>query len=366
MTKPLTVLCVNGESDPAETGSFIEMHKRGVDITVITWPDTFNYDALIKAGVPTIPYKLKGKISRPCIRFIRAELQRKPYDVLHMLDKRATMNGIWASWGMNVKLVAYRGIVGNLSYFDPQSWLYLLNPRIDRIICVCEAIRQYMLGLGVPGLRLGRDVPVTIHKGHNPDWYQPPYEDLGQFGIPADAFVVACTARGVPRKGVPVLLEAINRLPPGLNIHFLLAGTNMDNPEHRKLVANNTYADNIHLHGFLKRMPWILPNCHVAVLPSLRREGLPRGIIEAMIGGAVPIVTDSGGSPELIEEGMSGYIVPPGESQPITDKILALIEDRNLHARLSRGAQQRIRNDFKVEDTAIKTMALYQEVIASR
>ena len=53
MTKPLTVLCVNGESDPAETGSFIEMYKAGVDITVITWPTTFNYDALIKAGVPT-------------------------------------------------------------------------------------------------------------------------------------------------------------------------------------------------------------------------------------------------------------------------------------------------------------------------
>jgi len=363
MSRPLTVLCVNGESDPAETGSFIEMHKRGVDITVITWPGTFNYDALLAAGVPTIPYVLKAKISRPCIRFIRNELQRKRYDVLHMLDKRATMNGIWASWGMDVKLVAYRGIVGNLSYLDPLSWLYLLNPRIDRIICVCEAIRCYLLNLGVPGIRMGRDVPVTIHKGHNPDWYQPPFEDLGQFGIPEGAFVVACTARGVPRKGVPVLLDAIDRLPPGLDIHFLLAGTDMDNPLHQKLAGANTYADNIHLHGFLKRMPWILPNCHVAVLPSLRREGLPRGIIEAMIGGAVPIVTDSGGSPELIEEGQSGYIVPPGESQPITDRILALYEDRALHARLSEGARKRIQNDFKVEDTAKKTIALYRDVL---
>ncbi len=357
------MLCVNGESDPAETGSFIEMHKRGVDITVITWPDTFNYDALLAAGVPTIPYVLKAKISRPCIRFIRDELQRKRYDVLHMLDKRATMNGIWASWGMDVNLVAYRGIVGNLSYLDPLSWLYLLNPRIDRIICVCEAIRRYLLNLGVPGIRMGRDVPVTIHKGHNPDWYQPPFEDLGQFGIPEDAFVVACTARGVPRKGVPVLLDAIDRLPPGLDIHFLLAGTDMDNPRHQKLAGANTYADNIHLHGFLERMPWILPNCHVAVLPSLRREGLPRGIIEAMIGGAVPIVTDSGGSPELIEEGQSGFIVPPGESQPITDRILALYEDRALHARLSEGARKRIRNDFKVEDTAEKTISLYRDML---
>ena len=54
MNKPLRILAVNGESDPAETGSFIEMRKGGVDITVITWPGTFNHDRLIEAGVPTI------------------------------------------------------------------------------------------------------------------------------------------------------------------------------------------------------------------------------------------------------------------------------------------------------------------------
>jgi glycosyltransferase involved in cell wall biosynthesis len=366
LTKPLTVLAVNGESDPAETGSFIEMHRRGVDIKVITWPDTFNHEALVEAGVPTIPYVLRGKISKPCIELIRTELKRKPYDILHMLDKRATMNGLWASLGIDVKLVAYRGIVGNLSYFDPLSWLFLLNPRIDRIICVCEAVRQYLLGLGMPGIRLRREVPVTIHKGHNPDWYQPPYEDLAQFGIPPDAFVVACTARGVPRKGIPVLLEAIDALPAGLNMHFLLAGTLMDNPTHRKLVEANQYRDNIHLFGFLKRMPWILPNCDLAVLPSLRREGLPRGIIEAMIGGAVPIVTDSGGSPELVEHGTSGFVVPPGESKPIRDRMLQLYEDAPLKSRMSDAARARILNDFTVEKTADQTIALFESLLDQR
>jgi len=357
------VLCVNGESDPAETGSFIEMHRRGIDIKVITWPDTFNFDALQAANVPTIPYRLKGKLNREGIAVIRGELERKHYDVLHMLDKRGTMNGLRAAKGIDTRLVAYRGIVGNLSYLDPQSWLYLLNPRIDRIICVCEAIRQYLLNLGIPGCRLGRDVPVTIHKGHDPSWYQPPFEDLGQFGIPDGAFVVACTARGVPRKGVPVLLNAIDQLPEGLNIHFLLAGTQMDNAEHQRLVAGNRYAENIHLHGFLKRMPWILPNCDVAVLPSLRREGLPRGIIEAMIGGAVPIVTDSGGSPELIVENECGYVVPPGEAKPIMEKILLLYQDRELRNRLGEAARRRIENDFTVEQTARQTIALYESLL---
>ena len=361
--RPIRVLCINGQSDPAETGSFIEMHRMGIDITVITWPGTVNHDALVAAGVPVIPYVLKWKLSLPCIRFIRAELKRKQYDVIHMLDKRATMNGLMASIGMDIKLVAYRGIIGNLAYWSPMSWLYLLNPRLDRIICVCDAIRRYLLDLGVPGMRLRRNVPVTIHKGHRPELYEGDAEDLKQFGIPDDSFVVACTLRAVPRKGVPVFIEAIDGLPPGLNIHFLMAGTIMDSPLHRELVAKNSYAENIHLYGFLERMPWILKGVDVSVLPSLKREGLSRAMLEAMIAGVVPIVTNSGGSPELIEKDVSGFVVEPGDPVAIREKILELYNDRDMHARMSAAAKQRVLTDFTIEKTARETIAVYEDML---
>jgi len=361
--KPIRVLCINGQSDPAETGSFIEMHRQGIDITVMTWPGTFNHDALIEAGVPTITHVLKWKISVPCIRFIRRELKRGQYDVLHMLDKRATMNGLFASIGIDIKLVAYRGIIGNLAYWSPQSWLYLLNPRLDRIICVCDAIRRSLLDLGMPGMRMRRDVPVTIHKGHRPELYDGEPEDLKQFGIPDGAFVVACTARAVPRKGIPVLIEAIDGLPPGLNIHVLLAGTKMDSDLHKQLVARNSYAGNIHLNGFLQRMPWILKSVDVAVLPSLKREGLPRAMLEAMIAGVVPIVTNSGGSPELVERDVSGFVVEPGDPAAIREKILALYNDRNMRERMGAAAKIRVRENFTIEKTALETIAVYRDML---
>ena len=84
-----------------------------------------------------------------------------------------------------------------------------------------------------------------------------------------------------------------------------------------------------------------------------------------MIGGAVPIVTDSGGSPELIEEGKSGFVVPPGQAQPMTDRILQLYENRDVHSSMSKAAHERIRDNFKVEDTATKTMALYEDMLES-
>ena len=363
MAERISVLAINGESDPAETGSFIEMHRMGIDITVMTWPDTVTHRTLEDAGVPVVPYYLKWKLSPPGIRFIRKELKRKKYDVLHMLDKRSTMNGLMASIGIDIKLVAYRGIIGNLAYWSPQSWLYLLNPRIDRIICVCEAIRRYFLDLGMLGLRLRRDVPVTVHKGHDPKLYEGEGEDLQQFGIPLDTLVVACTLRAVPRKGVPVLIEAIDGLPPGLNIHFLLSGPNMDSPLHKDLVAKNSYRENIHIFGWLDRMPWILKNVDIAVLPSLKREGLPRAMLEAMLGGAVPIVTTAGGSPELVEKDISGFVVEPGDPAAIREKLLELYNDREMLARMSVAAEQRVLTDFTIEKTARETIAVYKDML---
>ena len=75
--RPIRVLCINGESDPAETGSFIEMHRMGIDITVMTWPGTVNHKALVAAGVQTKTNDLKWKLSPPCFRLIRVELKRK-------------------------------------------------------------------------------------------------------------------------------------------------------------------------------------------------------------------------------------------------------------------------------------------------
>ena len=120
----------------------------------------------------------------------------------------------------------------------------------------------------------------------------------------------------------------------------------MDSPQHKKLVAKNSYADNIHLFGFLKRMPWILKSVDVSVLPSLKREGLPRAMLEAMIAGVVPIVTNAGGSPELVEQDVSGFVVEPGDPVAIREKILQLYNDREMLARMSAAAKQRVPDEF--------------------
>jgi glycosyltransferase involved in cell wall biosynthesis len=100
-----------------------------------------------------------------------------------------------------------------------------------------------------------------------------------------------------------------------------------------------------------------------ALAISLKREGLPRAILEAMIAGVVPIVTNSGGSPELVENGISGFVVEPGDPVAIREKILELYENRDQLAEMSAAATQRILTEFTVEKTARETIAVYQDML---
>jgi glycosyltransferase involved in cell wall biosynthesis len=113
-------------------------------------------------------------------------------------------------------------------------------------------------------------------------------------------------------------------------------------------------------------MPWILKGVDVTVLPSLKREGLPRAILEAMIAGVVPIVTNSGGSPELVVNDVSGFVVEPGDPVAIREKILALYHDRELLKRMSAAARQRVLTDFTIEKTARETIAVYQDLLGNQ
>jgi len=360
----MQVLCITGHSDRPEAETFIGLKKEGVDIHVLCPRSAPHLGRLADAGVSVTPFELKHRIDLEGIRTIRAILLKNKVSILHLFNNKAVSNGIVAARKLPVKLIAYRGIVANVSYFNPMSWLTYLNPNVDRIICVAEAVRRYLLDMRLLWLKVPPSRPVTIYKGHSLDWYQDTPADLTGFGIPKDTFVVGCTANMRPRKGIHVLIDASNHLPQGLPVHFLLIG-HMDSSKLLKQIKSSPYKDNIHLAGFQKDAPALQAACNTVVLPALRREGLPKVVIEAMAYGVAPIVTNSGGSPELIENNKSGLIVPPGNAAAIAEAILMLFEDPSLCKELGVKAKARIASHFNIEDTVKKTKELYQSLLAS-
>jgi len=361
-SRPIKVLCVTEGGDRPTVASFIGLRKTGIDLTVVCPRSKDSFRELTEAGVPMLDFELRGRFDASGARLLRDELQRRRYDILHVFNNKALQNGLVASRGINVRIVAYRGIVGNVSFLDPISWLRFLNSRVDRIICVADAIRDYFLQMRPAFLRLPPERLVTIHKGHSVEWYQDDPVDLSEFGIPPSAFVIGCVANIRPRKGIKYLVDAMAKLPEEWKVHLLLVG-NMDAASLDRQISASPVANRIHRTGTRLDAPALSAACNVFVMPSIRREGLARALIEAMAYGIPPIVTDCGGSPELVIDGKCGLVVPVRDSNAISAAITRLHQDDALRQRLGDSAKRRIAEDFRVEDTIDQTIALYQDLM---
>lgn len=356
----MKVLCITEDLDRPTTALFIGLRAAGVDVRVSCPAGSANRQLLSEAGVPLREFNFTRKVDRPGIERLRRELQ-EGYDILHLFSNKAVQNGLIAARGSSVRIVAYRGIVGNVSFFSPVSWMRFLNPRIDRIVCVAEAVRQYFLNMRPKFLRMPPERPVTIHKGHSLEWYVAEPADLQAIGLPRDAWTITCVANYRPRKGIEVLVEAVARLPAECNAHLLLIG-NMDSTKLDRVIGKSGIAERIHKLGFRADAPAITAASDVFVLPSVKREGLARSLIEAMAYGIAPIVTDCGGSPELVRHLECGLVVPVSNRGALTDAILKLYRDPELRDRLGAAARQRIASDFRIETTIEKTLMLYREL----
>lgn len=359
----MKVLCITENSDRPEAETFIGLKKKGVYITVICPNSAPHFNRLTNAGIDVVDYKFKSRIDRSGIKKIRNIINSKQIDILHMFNNKAVSNGLLAAIGLPVKTIAYRGIVANVSFFDPASWMTYLNPKVDRIVCVANAIRDYFHNMSFLGFGLNKDKIITIYKGHDLSWYQDTPADLKQFDIPDNAFVVGCIANNRPRKGIQYLIDATNYLPTDSNIHILLIG-NMDSGDLLKKIKNSQNRDKIHLTGFRTDAPSIVAACDADILPAIKREGLPKAVIEAMVYKVPPIVTDSGGSPELIIQNESGIIIPPADSKAIADAIMYLYEHPEERIQMGEQAQIRIRDYFKNSTTIEKTLDLYKELLS--
>jgi glycosyltransferase involved in cell wall biosynthesis len=333
-----------------------------VDLTVVCPPHTDARGVLAAAGVKLLDLKLGGLRDRAGTQRLRAELVSGRYDILHVFSNRPLESGIAATRGLPVKLVAYRGIVGNVSFFSPISWLRFLNPRIDRIVCVCNAVRDFFLTMRPAFLRMPPERPVTIYKGHSLDWYTAEPGDLRELGIPAGSFVAVCVANYRPRKGIEVLVDALAELPRDWPVHVLLVGR-MDSARLAAKVAASPVKDRIHLAGHRSDAPALVAACDVFVLPSVKREGLARSLIEAMAYRVTPIVTRSGGSPEVVVDGESGLVVPVRNAKAIAQAMRQLYENPDLRGRMGAAARERIGAHFRIDRTIERTLALYRELL---
>ena len=358
------VLCITDRSDLPETELFIRLKKIGVDIEVACNPTGRYHERLEKSGITFYKLILKSRFSPTGIRSIKKILNRKTYDIIYCFNNKATSNLILSIRGRKVKVVTYRGTVGNISFFSPASWTTHLNPHVDRIMCVSRAVRDHLNDMRWMGMEFKSGRAVAIYKGHDLEWYQDKPADLTEFGISKDDFVATFAGRNRPHKGAHVIIESTQWIPPEIPVHFILMGKISENKKLLRQIADSPIRDRIHLPGFRNDAPAVIAAGDTFLMPSTKREGLSRAVIEAMAYGIPPIVTDVGGLPELVKDHESGYVIAPNDPQTLAQRIINLYENPDTKKRLGKNARQRIDTCFNINTTVEKTRQVFEELMA--
>lgn len=360
------VLCITDRSDLPETELFIGLKNAGVDISVICNPTGKYYDRLIRSGISAYDLILNTRFSLSGIQYLKRHFQKHPYDILYCFNNKAASNAIIATRGMNFKIATYRGTVGNISFASPSSLTTHLHPRVNRIVCVSNAVRDHIIQMNFWGKKIPADHVVAIYKGHDISWYRQPAADLSEFKLPKNAFVVTFAGRNRPHKGINYLIDSARYLPTEAPIYFLLLGSLEDDKKLRAKINSSPFKKNIILAGFRKNAPAIFAASDAFIMPSTKREGLSRAVIEAMSSETVPIVTNVGGLPELVIDGECGFIIPPENAKAIADAIMKLVTNPDKKHQMAIAARDRIKNDFNIETTVANTKKMFEGMLPNK
>jgi glycosyltransferase involved in cell wall biosynthesis len=183
---------------------------------------------------------------------------------------------------------------------------------------------------------------------------------------PADAKTVAMVASLTRKKDHGTFLAAasmVSARAPGTR--FLAVG---DGPLRAALVetANDLGMDGPAVFvGESSDTAGILAGVDVSVLTSVK-EGCSNVILESMAAGRPVVVTDVGGNAELVEDGVTGYVVPAGDPEAVARRILDLLGDDDLREAMGRAGRQRVVEEFAVGLMVEKTVEFYLELLRER
>lgn len=257
----------------------------------------------------------------------------------------------------------------------------LLEPKVKeaRFVRAISRFNRVYLERLYPAARSPDEGPekvTVIHMGIEPERYEPPddppYDDrrddglMGETGISlGDPARLLCVAALKPYKGLPVLLAACEALVrDGRDVVCEVVG---EGPDRRALereirhrgLSGEGQRERVRLVGALpqEEVARRLARTDVFVLPSVvakdgQMEGLPVVLMEALAARRPTVATRLSGIPELVEDGVTGLLVDPGDPQALATAVARLLDDRELASRLAEAGRRRVEAEYDRRHTA--------------
>jgi glycosyltransferase involved in cell wall biosynthesis len=236
----------------------------------------------------------------------------------------------------------------------------------DALIAVSPEVRDDLVELGVAPaekfvvVRLG--IPLAERVDGDSDELD--YREL--YGIPRDAFVVGWVGRMTGVKDTGVVLQAVAALRArGVNAVVCLVGDGPDREPLEELAYKLGIARAAYFAGYQSDVAGFYRLFDAFFLPSVN-EGTPVSAIEALATGTPVVANRVGGVPDVVRDGIDGFLVEPGDVEGAADRLEALARDPALRTRLGDAGRERVRDRYAVTRLVDDVDRLYRSLLDAK
>jgi glycosyltransferase involved in cell wall biosynthesis len=317
---------------------------------------------LQRAGIPVIV--LDEPDDAIAVGALAAHLATVRPDVIHNHMYRAELVGTRAAIGL-AEVGHRRPYVvstvhsSRIRSAEDREQLRRLTPHIDQLIAVSRSIERKIVDEG-------RDTTAVrmIYNGVDLERYdhQEPCCTLAEeYGMEPGSKIVGVVARLDPEKGHPTLIEAwpaVLRAVP--DAYLLVVGEGARREDLERLARELRIAHRVVFTGRRDDVPAVTAALDVAVLPSYREaQGLT--ILEAMALSRPVVASNVGGIPEMIEDGVTGLLVPPNDPAALAAAIVRLLTDHPFADTIGRAGHDLVHDRFCIELMVKAVEEIYDE-----
>ena len=300
------------------------------------------------------------------IKAIRNVHQLNHYDVIHT-HGWATMLAGYLAGLLEKDVIVINGEHGTLYYKTVQQRIiqrFLFN-RMKINLSVSAALVNEVSRK----FKVNRNIFRPILNGVNTQRFCPDQQRRQQIrkeiSISDEQLVVGSVGRLVTVKNYPSLIKAFKLIAERVpNALLLFAGDGPNREKLEELTQQQGLKDKVKFLGRRDDIPSVMNAYDVFVLPSYR-EGLSNTILEAMSSGLPAIVSNVGGSPEIVIEGKTGYLFEVDDIEQISSKIIHLFEDSEMLREFSNNAREHVVKNYSLETMVNNYQNVYQELIDS-
>src|SRR5579859_219691 len=264
---------------------------------------------------------------------LRQRLLAEPFDILHAHDSKGQTISWLSSLGMPVSRVACRRVTFlPVRRFDTR---FKYGRTCDAVIAISKYVRQLLIDSGVPDSRIhvipdGVDVPDQL-----PD-PTTRARVRSQWGVGAQEFVAGHLGAMTHEKGQDIAIHAAGLLTKSLpEARFVLAAGMSKS-------AVLATPPNIKIIGYQENLSEFFAGLDLYIMPS-RAEGLGSSVLLAMAYGVPAVASSVGGLPEIIEDGVTGWLIPPGSPEALAQAIVHAADNSDRLQEMGAKGRERVR-----------------------